>query len=181
MQLKNRSKEFLGRFSLIYVEGNFMWAYDEISLGLYGVDLIEERVDILLTPMQIHKNKLLKIRGIIKSNHQIILVPQLLCDNWVVYDTKNENISYIRPIELKHQIVEVRQDKNTVFLIPLDTGEPILLFSLKNIEGFQLIYNWNTFSSSDNVKYLCWGSSAKGRNSRFSDYKNKVHLQIRRK
>lgn len=154
--IKKDRREFSGKFIISFAEREKVWAYDEISLGLYLIDLCTKKVEPVLNPMQIHKNKIITIRGIIKQKDKIILVPQMINEFWVSYEINTQNIKYINPIHTVSQIIEVRQNNNIVFLIPFNTKEPIFLLSLEDLSCLKKIEKW--FEQDSHI-YSTWGSS----------------------
>ena len=63
----NKEMEFLGKIEVYYAEENSIWVYDGLTLGLYRIDIITKKIEVHLIPMQIHKNRVTPIRGIIRK------------------------------------------------------------------------------------------------------------------
>ena len=94
----------LGKIEAYYAEGNNVWIYDGISRGLYVLDLNTKKVEILLNPMQIHKNKRSRVRGIIKTKNRIVLVPQTISEYWIIYEIVNRDVKYIHFFDFPYQV-----------------------------------------------------------------------------
>lgn len=154
--------EFPGKIGYLYAEDNYIWVYDELSKGLYEINLDTMYIKIILDPIQIHKFKDIKIIGIVKRNKDIILIPQLTSDKWIVYETENRLIKYLTPIQPGYKIGEVQQNGDIVYLLPPSTNEPIFLLSLENMNCFKQIFNWYKRNKKIEKIYSCWGSSIDG-------------------
>lgn len=150
--------EFFGRIVRFYAESNTIWAYDELSMGLYEINLNTGRAELLLTHLQIHKDKCLIICGLIKKENEIILVPKTIDDNWIVYKIKEKEVSYIHPISSKKQILEFCQYDNMAYMIPEKVNDPIYVISLDNMKYVKQINNWYCIDDRDNTAYSCWGA-----------------------
>lgn len=173
LQTLSYMNDFLGKIAFFYAEKDYIWAYDEASLGLYKINKCKEEVELILAPTQIHKEKIIKICGVIKRESEIILVPGSVDENWIVYNTTDKSIKYIYPPFSKHQISEVRQEDNIVYLIPFDTNEPIILISIEDINPIKQIDNWYDVHNTITERHRCTSSSFDGINVFFLVYKTK--------
>lgn len=153
------ANEFFGRIVRFYVENDTIWAYDELSMGLYEINLNTRRAELLLTHLQIHKDKCRIICGLIKKENEIVLVPKTVDDNWVVYKIKEKEVSYIHPVLLKMQISELHQYENMAYMIPEKINDPICVISLDNMECVKQIKHWYDIDDEDITSYSCWGTS----------------------
>lgn len=169
---------FGGRVAISYRENNIIWAYDELFMCLIKIDLNSEKVEILLTHLQIHKDKILNIRGIIKREDTIILVPLMIDEYWIVYNIKEKNVAYIHPTLLKYQITEICQCGNWIYMIPIKTNDPILIVSLDDMKNFRQIDNWYHLNNKDDAYYFCWGASINGNNAYFPVVETKYICKI---
>lgn len=68
-------EEFIGRFGISYKDGKIIYAYDEITHGLYKFRLDSYMVDLLVPPLYIHQKITDNIKGISKIGNEIILIP----------------------------------------------------------------------------------------------------------
>lgn len=164
MQTIRKEKEFLGKIAAYYIEDNYIWGYDEISLGLYKISLNTNDVELVLSPMQIHKDKILQIAAIIKREADLILVPQSANDRWIIYRTVDKSVEYVYPILTENQIYEVKQEGNIIYLIPCSTYDPIIIMSLKDMKLIKQIDNWYGLKNSSTEKRSCWPSTFDGSN-----------------
>lgn len=181
LQTLSYMNEFLGRVAFFYAEKDYIWAYDELSLGLYKINLCKKEVELVLAPMQIHKENIIRICGVVKKESEIILVPESVNENWIVYNTTDKSIKYIYPLFAKHRISEVRQEDNMIYLIPLDTNEPIILISVEDMKPIKQIDNWYDVQNKITKKHLCMPSSSDGINVFFSVYETKCICMVNAK
>ena len=138
----NKEMEFLGKIEVYYAEENSIWVYDGLTLGLYRIDIITKKIEVHLTPMQIHKNRVIPIRGIIRKGKNIVLVPQYINDEWILYEIENKQITYMHVFDSPHQIAYVGQDNKIACLVPLNTNEPLFLISLGELKCIKEIKDW---------------------------------------
>lgn len=164
LQTIRNVKEFLGSIAIFYIEDSYLWAYDEISLGLYRVNLRINEVEPVLAPMQIHRDKILRIVGVIKREADIILVPRLVSDSWIVYRTEDKIVEYIYPISSENQVAEVIQEDNIIYLIPFRTYDPIIMISLDDLKLIKQVNNWYETKDNNMGELFCWPSASDGIN-----------------
>lgn len=136
----SKTKDFFGRFGVSYKDGNTIFAYDEITHGLYKLSLRYKEASLLLSPMEIHKYTSGRIQGISKINNEIILVPQSVGSKWILYNIEEKTFKYFLPFEVNTKISGVITIDRYLYLVPLNTNEPIIILSL---DGFKIIKKYD--------------------------------------
>lgn len=149
----------LGKIEAYYAEGNHVWIYDGISRGLYVLDLNTKKVEMLLNPMQIHKDKRSRVRGIIKTKNRIVLVPQTISEYWIIYEIVTRDVKYIHFFDFPYQVGYVGQKNDTAYLVPLNTTEPIFMISLENLKCIKKIERWYPLKHKKDEIYECFAPS----------------------
>ncbi len=152
------TEEFIGRFGISYKDGKIIYVYDEITHGLYKFELGARKVNLVLTPKDIHRNKIDKIRGISKSGNEIILIPSYLNSEWVFYNKENGKIRYKTPIKEKIRISGAVTVKETLYLIPFDIYNPLTIISLEDENKISLYNGWFSKDNLGNEVYYVWGA-----------------------
>ena len=79
----SRTEEFVGHFGVSYKDGDNVYAYDDISHGLYKINLNMRKVDLVISFEDIHRDSLKEIKGITKYKNEIILIPFSSDFSWI--------------------------------------------------------------------------------------------------
>lgn len=137
------SKEFIGRFLAFYKDGESVYAYDEITHGLYKFTLGLRKVDLVIPPENIHKYTKDIITGISKRGDEIILIPQFVDEKWIFYDEKEKKIRYEKVVKSKVCMIDVITIASNLFIIPLNAYEPIIIVSLDSLNIIKIFENWD--------------------------------------
>lgn len=154
------SEEFIGRFIRSYKDGEILYAYDEITHGLYSFSFALKKVSLVLPPESIHRNSADKIVGVAKGDDEIILVPDHLDSEWTFFDVKKETVRYDRPFEYRVYISGAIMIGTNLFLIPANTCNPIVIFSLDKMEVVKVFEKWNKQMEEKNAPpFWIWGAS----------------------
>ena len=155
------SEEFIGRFIRSYKDGEILYAYDEITHGLYSFSFDSKKVNLVLQPENIHRNSADKIVGVAKGDDEIILVPNHLDSEWIFFDVKKETVRYDRPFEHRVYISGAIMIGTNLFLIPANTCNPIVVFSLDKMEAVKVFERWNKQMEEKNESpFWIWGASS---------------------
>lgn len=152
-------KEFVGRLVVSYKIGETIYAYDEITHGLYKFSIYERKVDMVISPQNICCSSFNKIMGISRSKDELILVPLFLNTKWIFYNLKEKKIRYSFPIKSKICISGTITIGRNLFLIPSDIYNPIIVFSLDDMKVIKTYEKWNTINGKEGGIYI-WGASA---------------------
>lgn len=153
------TKEFIGRLVVSYKIGETIYAYDEITHGLYKFSIYERKVDMVISPQNIYCDSSNKIMGISKSKNELILIPLFLNTKWIFYDLNEKKIRYSFPIKSKICISGTITIGRNLFLIPSDIYNPIIVFSLDDMKVIKTYEKWNGIDRKEDEIYI-WGASA---------------------
>lgn len=153
------SSEFVGRFGISYKDGEIIYAYDEITHGIYQLSLDFKEVTIVLPSMSIHQNMGERIIGISKYGSVIILIPLFLNSKWIFFDLEKKIIKYYSPIKAKIRISAVITLGTNLFLIPACTCSPIIIFSIENMKRIKTYDKWYIpkIDTMNNQSFI-WGA-----------------------
>ncbi len=134
--------EFVGQFGILIKDGELIYAYDEITHGLYEFSLDCREVDMIISPESIHWNMTDRIMAILKNGNEIILVPQFLNSEWIFYDLKEKKIRYKSVMKKKIAISSAIIIESNVFLVPTHVYDPIMVLSLDDMKIMKIYENW---------------------------------------
>lgn len=158
MDISHISEEFIGRFSVSYKEGDFIYAYDIITHGLYKFTLSLRKADLIITPESIHQYTKDMIMGISKTGDEIILIPQFADEKWIFYNEQEKKIRYEKVLDSKVCITAVITLGSNLFLIPFNSNEPIIIVSLNFIKTIKIFENWN--KNNEKKKSYIWSATS---------------------
>lgn len=153
------SEEFVGRFGITYKDGETIYAYDEISHGLYSFKLDQGEVNLLIPSVYTCRNMSDKLGGISKSRNEIILIPFSLASEWIFYNTENGEIHYEKLFEGEESISGTVTIDETLVLVPLNIYNPIIMISLKNMKEINFYHNWLHKNELEDGADNIWGAS----------------------
>ncbi len=159
----SRTEEFIGHFGVSYKDGDNVYAYDDISHGLYKINLNMRKVDLVISFEDIHRDSLKEIKGITKYKNEIILIPFSSDFVWVFYDIEEKKIRYDYPFKDKINLSSVITNGNDLFLIPENVYNPIVLFSLDKMKIIKTYEKWYTNDPNkkdDEKNFKIWGASS---------------------
>lgn len=151
------TEEFIGRFGVSFKDGENIYAYDEITHGLYKFALGLRKVNMVISPESIHRNVADRIMGISKSGNEIILIPLFLDSNWIIYNEIEKKIRYEPVGETGIRISSVITIEKNVFLIPSHVHDPVVIVSLERMKVIKTYENWH--GNVVNNDMLIWGAS----------------------
>lgn len=151
-------EEFVGRFGISYKDGKTVYAYDEITCGLYKFELDLREVNLVLSFADICWGTVGKVRGISKKGNEIILIPSRIDLKWVFYNVIKGEVRYEMPVKEKICISDVITIDKTLFLIPADIYNPITVISLDNLKEVSLQNDWIDRDELKNGIYNIWGA-----------------------
>ena len=135
----SRTEEFVGHFGVSYKDGDNVYAYDDISHGLYKINLNMRKADLVISFEDIHRDSLKEIKGITKYKNEIILIPFFSDFSWIFYDIEEKKIRYDCPFKNKINLSSAITIGNDLFLIPENIYNPIVLFSLDKMMIIRMI------------------------------------------
>lgn len=153
-----KSNEFVGRFGISYKDGEMIYAYDEITHGLYRFTLSERKVTLVLSSASIHRNTDDRIMGISKSGNEIILIPLFTDSEWIFYDTKTEGVRYASPVQDRVRISSAHTIGSNLFLIPSAIYNPIIILTLNGMKIIKTYENW--YKNKSDMGTFIWGASS---------------------
>lgn len=156
-----KSEEFIGRLVVSYKNEDLIYAYDEITYGLYRFSVKNKEVDLLIPPTSIYRNSFNEIKAISKYEDEIILIPSFLNSEWIFFDIKKEKIRYSFPLKNEVSISGAITIGVNLFLIPSNVNNPVIIFSLKEMKIIKFYRNWYEQSKADNGIHV-WGASFYG-------------------
>lgn len=159
----SRTEEFVGHFGVSYKDGDNVYAYDDISHGLYKINLNMRKADLVISFEDIHRDSLKEIKGITKYKNEIILIPFFSDFSWIFYDIEEKKIRYDCPFKNKINLSSAITIGNDLFLIPENIYNPIVLFSLDKmmiIKTYEKWYKNDTNKKDDKKNFKIWGASS---------------------
>lgn len=160
MNTLDASTEFMGRFGISFKERESVYAYDEITHGLYEFTLGMREVNMILPPESIHRNNTDRIIGISKIKNVIILIPLFSNSEWIFYNEEEKVIRYETIIENKVRISSAITIEKNLFLIPSYINEPVIIVSLDCMTKIKTYENWYKRSVNKlNCDTSIWGAS----------------------
>lgn len=151
------SEEFIGRFGVSYKDGEMIYAYDEITHGLYKFDLDLREVNMIISPKDIHWNTGNRVIGISKRRNEIILIPAFSDAEWIFYDVEEQRIQYKPIVENRVRLSSVIAVGDDLFLIPSGVFDPILVVSVDSMKIIQIYGDWHGDRTDENT--CIWGAS----------------------
>lgn len=155
------SEEFIGRFIVSYKDDEIIYAFDEITHGLYKFSFDLKEISMILTPESIQCSSE-KIVGISKREDELILIPYYINSKWIFFDRKNEKIRYDSLFEDSICISTAVTIGIYLFLIPANTLNPIIIISLDEMKIINIYEKWyeQTGNKIDiEPPIWSWGSS----------------------
>ena len=153
------SNEFMGRLVVSYKDGETIYAYDEITRGLYKFSIYNKEVSIVLSSESIFRNSFDAIMGISKRYNEIILIPLFLDSEWIFYDIKEKKVRYDCPIKKRVRISSTITIDMNLFLIPSDIYSPIITCSLDDMKVIKIHEKWYRPGKEDGGTRV-WGTSS---------------------
>lgn len=153
------SEEFIGRFGISYKDEKTVYAYDEITHGLYELQLDFRKVNLVIPSKYIPQNMNNGFRGISKNGNEIILIPTFLDSEWIFYNLEEKSVRYQSLVKDKIRISDVVTIGKTLFLIPSDIYNPIVIVSYENEKKVNIYNDW--FDNDELKPEICdiWGAS----------------------
>ncbi len=153
------SEEFIGRFGISYKDEKTVYAYDEITHGLYELQLDFRKVNLVIPSKYIPQNMNNRFRGISKNGNEIILIPTFLDSEWIFYNLEEKIVRYQSLVKDKIRISDVVTIGKTLFLIPSDIYNPIVIVSYENEKKVNIYNDW--FDNDELKPEICdiWGAS----------------------
>lgn len=153
------SEEFIGRFGISYKDEKTVYAYDEITHGLYELQLDFRKVNLVIPSKYIPQNMNNRFRGISKNGNEIILIPTFLDSEWIFYNLEEKSVRYQSLVKDKIRISDVVTIGKTLFLIPSDIYNPIAIVSYENEKKVNIYNDW--FDNDKLKPEICdiWGAS----------------------
>lgn len=142
MDTSQISEEFIGRFWFFYKEGESVYAYDAITRGVYKYTLGLRKVNLVIPPENIHQYTKDIIMGISKREDEIILIPEFVDEKWIFYDEKKKKFRCEKVVKSKVRIIGVITLGSSLFLIPVNAYEPIIIVSIDGMHTIKIFENW---------------------------------------
>lgn len=152
--------EFIGRLGMLYKDGKTVYAYDEISHGLYKFELDLKEVNLIVPFVDAYWGAANRVRGISKNGNELIVLPSCLDSEWLFYNMEKGEVRYETPIKEKICISNAITMDKTLFLIPADIDSPITVVSLDNLKEVNLQKDWMDRNELRNGIYGIWGAAS---------------------
>lgn len=149
------------RTTIACVDGNVVWANDEVLGGLYKIDRVTLEMENVMNPFQMYKYGRNSVISLVEWNDCIIIVPIELDQVWIIYNKASKEIQYLNVGKERWKTVGAFKFGEKAVLIPASTQNPILVINLTTMTYHQIISDWNKGIHSDSGEDMqSWGGAA---------------------
>lgn len=115
-------------------DGTYLWCYDEKICTLSRTDINTMNVICAISPVQILKGEWYEVGNLIGWGDKLIIIPQNIEKEWVIYDKQNGHIEYGIFCSEKQLSVAGAVLRNNLILFPASVSDPILVIDLQKRE-----------------------------------------------
>ncbi len=148
--------EFIGEIVKYCVDGEYIWFYDEISGGLYQLNTKSCIVEVVLTPMEIHQEKIFPVTQILKWKNKVYLIPNNISYDWLVYDIVDKHLSSVLLSSQSYEVDIAENIGKWIYLIPEKTNHVLAIVDAETLNVKMITTDWYR---DDNRELECWGYS----------------------
>lgn len=127
-----------------YLDGDFLWCYDEIICTLNQVNLKTLQVDSIISSNQILIDGGYEVRKIVGWKDKIIVIPVEINKKWIFFDKIEKKVEYKKICTKYNRSVEAILDGDQLFLLPVSVCHPIVVVDLNTGEVSESIYLFNS-------------------------------------
>lgn len=131
------------RIRIVYVDDRFMWVNDEVIKGLYTIDKSTFKANCVINSYQLNRFGKFEIRDIYRWKNKVIVLPNDLKNNWIVYDLVKKELQYKKVVDYHWEISGLYAIEEKGFLLPGTSIYPIIVVDFEKLTIIQEIKGWN--------------------------------------
>ncbi len=153
------------RILIACLDGELLWAIDDMISGLYSIDLRTFKTKCVIDCQKLYPSGRFVIQSLVKwKEDYIVMIPLEVDKNWILYNKVTQKIEYRKVTKRKCQEILTTVDtiRKQIYFFPRYIMDPILIVDLDTLTCSKVIENW-VGNGPENCGETAWKGAYDGR------------------
>lgn len=168
------------RILVACLDGELLWAIDDVIGGLYSIDQKTLETKCVIDCRTLYPNGRFIIQSLMKwKEDYIIMIPLEIDKSWILYNKVTRKIEYRKVTERKCRgtLITVDQSRNQMYFCPQYIKDPMLIVDLDTLACSEVIENWSGNISED-YNEVAWKGAYDGQYVYFPIKNTKILMRM---